>query len=88
MPQQHRAESDEIATGAFHFGTTFHRGTLTRRGRRSTRAWFSVNPAFRLGTRAHGPRATVFNEFTEFVSGTSSALPKCESNDARRRTKI
>jgi hypothetical protein len=84
MPQQHRAESYEIATGAFHFGTTFHCGTLTSWGRRSARIWFSVNPAFRLGTGAHGPRAIVFNEFTEFVSGTSSALPQCESNDTTK----
>jgi hypothetical protein len=39
-----------------------------------------VNPAFRLGTGAHGRHAHAFNDFSEFPSGTSSALTRCGSH--------
>ncbi|PYN34454.1 MAG: hypothetical protein DME01_15675 [Candidatus Rokuibacteriota bacterium] len=83
MPRQHRVESREITTRAFHFETTFHCGTRVARAN-DRRIWCSVNPAFRLGTGAQGLRAPVFNDFTGFASGTSSALAQCGSNNTAK----
>src|SRR5436309_4657667 len=84
MPRPSRVESHEIAPRAVHAGTTFHCGARGESGPDGRRIWFSVNPAFRLGTGAGGRRTWGFNDFTVFASGTSSALPQCESNETTK----
>jgi hypothetical protein len=84
-----RVESGEIDTRAFHFETPFHCGTDEPARAHARAPGFTVNPAFRLGTRARDRRVRVLNDFIEFESGTSPALAPDrleQDNEGGRRT--